>query len=118
MKTFCSVCGHVFDEELTACPKCGTERAKRLCVRCRVESASAELYPETAMYWPTGVDYMDSPEPANNALWVCHECEDSRVAPLYWPAFGFMSDESATLASRYDGPFRKKHKIRNNGWLN
>ena len=118
MKAICPVCAHVFEDELAVCPKCGSERAVRLCVRCKGETPVPELYPETAMQWPTGVDYIDSPEPANTSLWLCHACEDCPEVTLYWPAFGFMSDELASLTARYDRDFLSKHGIRNAGWLN
>ena len=112
------MCAPVFDDELMACPKCETERTRHLCVRCRAETTIPELYPETAMCWPTGVDYIDSSEPANTSFWLFHQCEDCREAPLYWPAFGFVSDESVSLSARYDRDFLSKYGIRNAGRLN
>ncbi len=91
---------------------------QRQCVRCRETRDLDVEFPETSMYWPTGVDYLDCPEPNCEELYLCPPCSSKPGVELYWQAFGFASDEGAVLFALYDAEFRGRHNITETDGLN
>lgn len=89
-----------------------------LCVRCGVETPMIRVGGMTCMHWPVGVDYIDHPEPANHLLWICPFCWHRTGVELYWPSYGFKSDELQVLCARYDAVFQDLNRLTGSPWLN
>ena len=88
------------------------------CIRCLITAIGLRLSGSTCMFWPTGVDYLDEPEPANHRLWICPTCWERKGMELFLPAYGFQNRELLFLQFRYDEDYRRKQNVTDTSSLN